>query len=85
MKSGERRPPAKKRKFTGQYEMRGKKPGGPKETSIDCPSFFTCADGACPHKHFRSKNASENEEKDKRTTFPRQRRGRNFPTYPRRN
>ena len=74
-----------KRKNTGQMEMRGKKPGGPKETSIDCSSFFTCADGACPHKHFLSKNAGENEEKDTRGAFRRRRRGRNFPTYPRRN
>ena len=74
-----------KRKTTDQIEMRGKKPGGPKETSIDCSSFFTCADGACPHKHFRSKNAGKSEEKDKKTTFPRRGRGRHFPTRPRRN
>ena len=74
-----------KRKDTGQIEMRGKKLGGPMETSIHCSSFFTCADGACPHKHFHSKNASKNKEKDKRTAFPRRKKGRNFPTHPRRN
>ena len=77
--------PGQKRKFTGQIEMRGKRPGEPKETSIDCSSFFTCADGACPHKHFRPRNAGENDEKDKRTAFPRTRKGRNLTTHPRRN
>ena len=74
-----------KRKDGGQIEMRGKKLWGPKETSIDFSSFFTCADGACPHKQFHSKNAGKNEEKDKRTAFPRRKKGRNFPTHPRRN
>ena len=77
--------PGKKRKFTGQIEMRGKGPGEPKETSIDCSSFVTCADGACPHKHFRPGNAGKNEKKDIRTAFPRHRMGRNLPTHPGRN
>ena len=31
-------PPDRNRKSSGQFEMRGKKPGGPKETSMECSS-----------------------------------------------
>ena len=64
----------RKRKLTGQFEMRGKRPGGPKETSIECSSYFTCADGACPHQHSRFRDTGDNEKKDKRKPAAHQRR-----------
>ena len=76
----------RKRKNTDGIEMRGKKPGKPKETSLDCSSFFTCADGARPHvhQHFRNRAAGKSERKDKKAALPRSRRSRHFPTHPRR-
>ena len=74
-----------KRKTTDQIEMRGKRPGGPKETSMDCSSYFTCTDGTCPHRHFRPRDAGQAREEDKRRGFPRYSKGRHFPTHPRRN
>ena len=68
-------PSGQKRKFTGQFEMRGKKPGGPKETSMECSSYFTCSDNACPHLHSQYRDAGESRQKDKRRpTAPRKRR-----------
>ena len=75
----------RKRKSTDGIEMRVKKPGNPGETSIDCSSFFTCADDACPHQHIRSENAGRISKKDKKATIPRRRKSRHFPTHPRRN
>ena len=57
-------PPDRKRKFAGQFEMRGKSPGGPKETSMECSSYFTCTDSACPHRHSRFRDAGGEEQKD---------------------
>ena len=70
-------PPGQKRKFTGQFEMRGKRPGGPKETSMECSSYFTCSDNACPHRHSQYRDAGENGQKDKRRPTVRRRRGKN--------
>ena len=70
----------RKRKSTDQIEMRGKIPGGPKETSIDCSSYFTCADGACPHRHFRSQKAGQRGQNDKRRPSRPKRRGGNQTT-----
>ena len=68
-------PSGEKRKFAGQIEMRGKRPGGPKETSMECSSYFTCSDNACPHRHSQYRDAGEDGQKDKkRPTAPRNRR-----------
>ena len=66
-----------KRKSSGQFEMRGKRPGRLKETSIECSSYFTCADGACPHRHSRFRDAGESKQKDKRRPIACRKRGRN--------
>ena len=67
--------PGQKRKSTGQFEMRGKRKGGPKETSMECSSYFTCSDNTCPHRHSQYRDAGEDEQKDKRRpTAPRERR-----------
>ena len=66
----------RKRKNTGQIEMRGKRVAKPERTSLRCISYFTCADGACPHEHSPSRDAGERSPKDKRDARPRQRRGR---------
>ena len=70
-------PSDQKRKYTGQFEMRGKRPGGPKETSIECSSYFTCTDGTCPHQHSRFRDAGGSREKDKRKASARGKRRRN--------
>ena len=70
-------PSGQKRKFTGQFEMRGKRPGGPKETSMECSSYFTCADGACPHLHSQYRDTGGNGKKDKRRPPAPWRRRRN--------
>ena len=74
-----------KRKFKGPIEMRGKNPGGLKETSIDCSSFISFADGACPHRHFRLWDAAHTRKWDKRRGLPRYSKARHFPTHPRHN
>lgn len=63
-----------KRKLADRIEMRGKKTGGAKETRIQCLSYFTCADGACPHLHSEFRDAGEWEKRDKRRPFPRRKR-----------
>ena len=56
----------RKRKSSGQFEMRGKRPGGPKETSMECSSYFTCSDITCPHRHSQYRDTGKNGQKDKR-------------------
>ena len=65
-----------KRKYTGPFEMRGKKVANPEQTSLKCVSYFTCADGTCPHDHSPSRDAGGNSERDKRNAKPRRRKGR---------
>ena len=66
----------RKRKNADQFEMRSKKMANPKKTSLRCVSYFTCADGACPHQHLLSRDAGERGPKDKRDARPRHRKGR---------
>ena len=67
-------PSDRKRKLTDQFEIRGKRPGGAKETSMECSSSFTCSDNTCPNRHSQYREAGENRQKDKRRPTPRGRR-----------
>ena len=71
----------RKRKIAGQFEMRGKKPGGPKETRIECSSYFSCADGARSHQHSRFRDAGDREQADKRRAPTRRRRRNNQDSH----
>ena len=70
-------PSGQKRKFMGQFEIRGKRPGGPKETSTECSSYFTCSDYTCPHRHSQYRDDGENGQNDKRRPTAPQKRRRN--------
>ena len=65
------------RKSTGQLEIRGKRPGKPKETSIECSCYFTCTDDASPHQHSQFRDAGERGPKDKRRASAYRRRSNN--------
>ena len=70
-------PSGQKRKSAGQFEIRGRRPGGPKETSLESSSYFTCSDNACPHRHSQLRDAGENGHKDKRRPVAPRRRRKN--------